>query len=415
MQLLILIGVDTKRYVILIFILGLISALSPFSVDMYLPAFPAIAIGLHTHVSQVQLSMSSYLLGISAGQMLYGPLLDRFGRKKPLYMGMGVYILASLACAVTRSVNMLIMMGLLQALGSCAGMVAGGALVRDLFPGSDIAKVLSLLLLVVMISPMLAPTIGGYVSAALGWHYIFIILTAIAVLITLACMIWLPHGREPDTQLSLKPKNIIGNFYEVFKHPQFFTYAVTAAVVSAAQYAYLSGSSDVFIDYYHVDARHYGRIFAIIGAGLIGSSQINSLALRRFTNQQVIKVALICQSLMGLMLYAFTYYHWVNVYGTITLIFAFLCCQGFIAPNASALSLAPFAKQAGSASALMGTLQMGFGAVASAMVSLLNNGPASPRPMTGIMMVCPILALITLAASIKFYVKKRSAALAGEL
>ena len=400
---------DWKRYLVLILILGLITALSPFSIDMYLPAFPDIATDLHTHVANVQLSLTSYFIGISAGQMLYGPLLDRYGRKKPLYMGMAVYIVASLGCAVTHSVNMLIAMRLLQALGSCAGMVAGRALVRDLFPVTEIAKIFSLLLLVVMISPMLAPTVGGYISAAFGWHSIFIVLTVISVLIMLACIIWLPAGRKPDVNLSLKPKHITSNFYEVFKHPQFYTYAITGAVAQASQYAYLSGSSDVFIDYYHVDKKHYGWIFAFIAAGLIGSSQINSLVLKKYTSAQVIKVALLIQCIIGIILFTATYNNLINEYGMIGLIFAFLCCQGFISPNASALSLAPFARQAGSASALMGTLLMGIGAMASGMVSLLNNGPASPRPMTGIMMSCVILGFIILKVSSRFIKKKELA------
>lgn len=366
---------------------------------MYLPAFPAIAKDLHTSVAHIQLSLTSYFIGISIGQLIYGPLLDRFGRKKPLYIGLLVYVLASLGCAITKSANILIVMRLLQALGSCAGMVAARALVRDLFPVGDIAKVFSLLLLVIAVSPMVAPTVGGYVSAAFGWHAVFIILTSIAIAILVGCLFWLPQGREADRELSLKPKAIVNNFHSVFKHPYFYTYAITGGVASASQYAYLSGSSDVFINYYHVSQKQYGWIFAFIAAGLIGSSQINSILLRSFKSEQVIKVALFIQSLVGITLFTATLNGWISEAGMIVLIFLFLCCQGFISPNASALSLAPFAKQAGSASALMGTLQMGIGACASAMVSFLNNGTA--LPMTGIMVVCAVCGCILLFAGSK--------------
>jgi len=385
---------DTKRYFLLILILGLVTALSPFSIDMYLPAFTDIAHNLHCPVASVQLSLTSYFIGIAAGQLIYGPLLDRFGRKKPLYIGLLVYVLASLGCSVTNSVNMLIAMRLLQALGSCGGMVAARALVRDLFPVGEIAKVFSLLLLVIAVSPLVAPTVGSYISAAFGWHSVFIILTAISVFILLASWLWLPEGRGSNNEHSLKPKPIISSFYSVFKHPQFYTYAITGGIASASQYAYLSGSSDVFINVYHFSQHQYGWIFACIAVGLIGSSQINSLVLKRFSSKQIIKVAQVVQCLIGITLATLTFYGWINAAGTIALIFLFLSAQGFISPNASALSLTPFPHNAGTASALMGTLQMSIGACASAMVSVLNNGTA--LPMTAIMAFCTVCALILL-------------------
>jgi len=403
-------ALDRRRYIILILVLGTLTALSPFSIDMYLPAFPAIAKDLGTSVERIQLSLTSYFIGISLGQLIYGPLLDRFGRKKPLYVGLVIYIISSLGCAVTKSSEMLIFMRLLQALGSCAGMVAARALVRDLFPVGDIAKVFSLLLLVVALSPMVAPTVGGYISAWFGWHWVFIVLTAISVLIFVGCIYWLPDGREPDTTLSLKPGPIINNFYSVFKQPQFYIYAVTGGIASASQYAYLSGSSNVFIGFYHVSQKHFGWIFAFIAAGLIGSSQINSLLLRKFKSEQVIKIALFVQSFMGIVLFLLTFQGWINELEMIGLIFLFLCCQGFISPNASALSLAPFAKQAGSASALMGFLQMGIGSVASALVSILSTAyHGTALPMTGIMAFCAILGSILIFTGGRVLSKKQLA------
>ena len=377
--------------------------MGPFSIDMYMPAFPAIAKGLHTDVKYVELSLTSFFIGISFGQLIYGPLLDRFGRKKPLYIGLIVYVLATLGCAFSRSVNMLIFMRLLQALGSCAGMVAARALVRDLFPVGDIAKVFSLLLLVIAVSPMAAPTIGAYVADAFGWNTVFFILALIAILIIIGMIFWLPEGRKPDDALSLKPKHITSNFYTVLKHPYFFTFAVTGGIASASQYAYLSGSADTFIDFYHASKKQYGRIFAFIAAGLIISSQINSLALRKYSNEQIIKVALRCQTVIGLCMCAVSYSGLMNEAGMITSIFLFLCCQGFISSNTSALSLTPFAKQAGSASALMGTIQMGLGACSSALVSVFNNG--TPVPMTAIMAVCAICALTLMLQSHKLVSK----------
>ncbi|WP_448699963.1 multidrug effflux MFS transporter [Mucilaginibacter sp. AW1-3] len=398
---------DTKRYFLLILILGLVTALSPFSIDMYLPAFTAIAHDLHCPVSRVQLSLTSYFIGIAIGQLIYGPLLDRFGRKKPLYIGLFIYVMASLGCSVTKSANMLIAMRLLQALGSCGGMVAARALVRDLFPVNEIAKVFSLLLLVVAVSPLVAPTVGSYISVALGWHAVFIVLTGISVFILTASWFWLPDGREPNAALSLKPKSIFNDFWAVFKHPQFYTYAITGGIASASQYAYLSGASVVFIGTYHFTQPQFGWIFASIATGLIGSSQINSLFLRHYTSAQIIRVAQAAQCLIGITLFTLTFYGLISATGMIALIFLFLSAQGFISPNASALSLTPFAHNAGTASALMGTLQMGIGACASAMVSVLNNGTA--LPMTGIMALCTVCALVLLFTGSKRLAKTEAA------
>ncbi|MBW4891364.1 multidrug effflux MFS transporter [Mucilaginibacter sp. HMF5004] len=395
-----------KQYIIIILILGFIIALGALSIDMYLPAFKAIAADLHTDESGVQLSLSSYFLGISFGQLLYGPLLDRYGRKKPLYIGLLVYIIASVACALTRSISVLIALRLIQALGGCAGIVAARAFVRDLFPVKDIAKVFSLLLLVLVVSPMLAPTIGGYVSSAWGWHYIFIILAAVAVIVVVSCIIWLPDGRQPDTTLSLKPKHITNSFWSVFKHPQFFTYALTGCIGMGGQYAYLAGSSYVFISYYHVDQKHFGYIFAIIAAGLIGFSQVNSLVIRKISGEIVMKNALILQCIVGIVLFGLTYSGYINMYCMIGIIFLFLSVQGFITPNATALSLAPFASQAGIASALMGFLQMGLGALSAAIVSHFNEGRLSPIPMVAIMMISGVMALIFLFVTNNFVSKK---------
>jgi DHA1 family bicyclomycin/chloramphenicol resistance-like MFS transporter len=153
-----------KNKFLLILILGLLSAIGPFSIDMYLPGFPAIAADLHTTVAHVSLSLSSFFIGISAGQLLYGPLLDRFGRKGPLYTGLSLYLITSLACTFADSANALITFRLLQALGACGGMVASRAMVRDLFPVNEIAKVFSMLMLVIGVSPIIAPTVGGYIT-----------------------------------------------------------------------------------------------------------------------------------------------------------------------------------------------------------------------------------------------------------
>ncbi|ADB39358.1 multidrug effflux MFS transporter [Spirosoma linguale] len=383
-----------RQHFVIILILGALSTISPFSIDMYLPGFPAIAKDLHTSISQVQLSLTAYLVGISVGQLLYGPLLDRFGRKLPLYAGLMVYFIASIGCAFSSSIEMLIAMRLLQALGGCVGLVAAQALVRDLFPVGEIAQVFSLLTLVVAVSPMIAPTVGGYATVAFGWHSIFVILAIITLLMLVGVYFVLPNGKAPDASLSLRPKAVMGSFYTVLKQPQFLTYALVGGIATSAPFAYLAGSSDVFMNIYHVSAQEYGWIFAFLAIALIGPTQLNRFLLRRFSNEQIIFATLIYQTVVGLLLVLGTWAGWYGQYGLIGMLFLFLGGQGITNPNASALSLAPFSRHAGSAAALMGSFRMGFGSLVSASVSLLHNNTAIP--MVGIMTACIILGLVIL-------------------
>jgi DHA1 family bicyclomycin/chloramphenicol resistance-like MFS transporter len=381
-----------QKYFSLILILGALTALGPFSIDMYLPSFPAIAQNLHTTVARVGLSLSSFFIGISAGQLLYGPLLDRYGRKKPLYFGLGLYVLASLGCLAVHRIEALIVLRFVQAIGSCAAAVASVAMVRDLFPVQDNAKVFALLMLVVGVSPMVAPTVGGYVTAAFGWQAVFVALGGLGVLLLLATARWLPDGYVPDTTLSLKPRPILTNFWAVLREPQFATYALTGAVAFSGLFAYVAGSPLVFMDIYHVDGQTYGWIFALLSVGLIGASQVNSLLLRRYPSEQIVLVALGCQLLTTATLLVLTSAGALGLGGTIALLFVFLCCLGFTSPNTSALSLAPFTRHAGSASALLGAIQMGMGALASVGVSLFNTHSA--LPMVLIMALTSLLALL---------------------
>ena len=383
-----------RQHFVVILILGTLSTISPFSIDMYLPGFPAIAKDLHTSISQVQLSLTAYLVGISVGQLLYGPLLDRYGRKLPLYAGLVVYMLASIGCALSTSIETLIIMRLLQALGGCVGLVAAQALVRDLFPVDQIAQAFSLLTLVVAVSPMIAPTVGGYATEALGWHSIFIILAAITILILVGIYFALPDGKQPDTALSLRPKAVLGSFFTVMKQPQFLTYALVGGVATSAPFAYLAGSSDVFMNIYHASAQEYGWIFAFLSIAVIAPTQLNRFLLRRFSSEQIILATLMYQAVVGLLMVAGTWAGWYGQYGLIAVLFLFLCGQGITGPNATALSLAPFVRHAGSAAALMGSFRMGFGAIVSGAVSVLHNNTAIP--MVGVMMICAVIGLIIL-------------------
>jgi DHA1 family bicyclomycin/chloramphenicol resistance-like MFS transporter len=383
-----------RKHFFLILLLGSLTALGPFSIDMYLPGFPAIAKDLHTSIASVSLSLSGFFIGISVGQLLYGPLLDRFGRKKPLYIGLAIYILASLGCAYAKSIDALIVLRCIQALGSCAAAVASIAMVRDLFPVNENAKVFALLWLVVGVSPMIAPTIGGYVTSTYGWHAVFLVLMLLGLLNLLASIFALPGSYKPDTTISLKPKPIIMGFIAVLREPQFYTYAFTGAVAFGGLFAYISGSPLLFMKIFAVSEKTYGWIFAFLSIGLIGAGQVNTLMLKKYSSEQLIFGALICQAITGVVFLIGSMNGWFGLTETILLLFVFLSCLGFASPNASALTLAPFTKNAGSASALMGAIQMGLGTLASVGVSLFDTH--SSVPMVSIMASTSILALAIL-------------------
>jgi MFS transporter, DHA1 family, multidrug resistance protein len=374
----------------LIIILGLLSAIAPLSIDMYLPAFPDIAKGLHTSVAAVMLSLSSFFIGISAGQLIYGPLLERYGRKIPLYAGLVIYALASFACATTTTVQGLIIFRLLQALGGCVGMVASRAMVRDLFEVKDNARIFSTLMLVVAVSPIIAPTLGGYITAYFGWRYIFVALIVVILLIIAGVYFLLPESKKPDPDFSLRPAAILKNFTTIIRHSQFSMYTFTGAVAYGGLCAYVSGSPFVFMQIFKVSEKHYGWIFAFIALGLITASQCNNVLLKKYASEKIIKWVLYIQNAIGIILALTTISNIGELYTTVILIFMFLSCQGFIFPNVSALSMAPFGHNAGSASALMGFIQMSVGALISALVSFLQNGTA--LPMTGVMACCSVLA-----------------------
>jgi DHA1 family bicyclomycin/chloramphenicol resistance-like MFS transporter len=291
-------------------------------------------------------------------------------------------------------------------------MVASRAMVRDLFKVEDNPKVFSTLMLVVAVSPIIAPTLGGYITAYLGWRYIFIVLIVVISAILCGVYFLLPESKTPDPNFSLKPNAIIGSFKAILKNPQFGIYTFTGAIAYAGLYAYISGSPYVFMILFKVSEKTYGWIFAIIAAGLIGASQFNNILLKQFNSEQIIKMVLFIQNLIGLVLLITSILGLNELYSTIFLIFLFLCCQGFIFPNASALSMAPFGHNAGSASALMGFIQMSVGAFMSAMVSILQNG--SSLPMTGIMAFCSICASLLLLLGNKRILNKATKLLVEE-
>jgi DHA1 family bicyclomycin/chloramphenicol resistance-like MFS transporter len=335
---------------LIILILGALATISPFAIDMYLPAFPGIASALHTSTAKISLSISSYFAGLAVGQIVYGPLLDRYGRKRPLYVGLVLFVVASLLCMGSHTVGWLVAMRFLQALGACVAQVAGMAMVRDFFPVRETARIISLLILILGVSPLLAPTVGGWVSLQLGWPWVFLILALVAVL-NLAAVFWyLPEGHQPDPTVSLHPLPIFRNFAEVLREPQFITFALSGAFAFSGLLVYVAGSPIIFLEVFHVDARTFGYIFAGLAVGFIGSNQVNVLLLRKFSSEQIFRAALLVECPVALIFLLGTHYGWFGLGVTLGLLFIILSSLGLAYPNAAALALVPFDHNIGSAS-----------------------------------------------------------------
>ncbi|EMR02131.1 Sulfonamide resistance protein [Cesiribacter andamanensis AMV16] len=374
--------------------MGALSALGPFTIDMYLPGFPAIAADLNTSIARVGLSLTSYFIGISVGQLFYGPLVDRYGRKKPLLAGLLMYIVAAIGCALSPTVDWLIWQRLLLALGGCAGIVASRAMVRDLFPTNETARVFSTLILIMGVAPIIAPTIGGYVTAHFGWRIIFYVLVGIAALLFVLVYRFLPESKQPDPSISLRPLRVLQEYGQVVREPEFLAYAFAGSIAFAGLFAYISGSPFVFMEYFQLSETWYGWLFGLNAFGFILGSQINRLWLRYRSAAQISRRAVWAQAAAGLALAAGSLLGLLSTTSSLALIFIYMFFIGFIAPNATALALKPFTRFAGSASALLGSLQMLTGALASGLVSYLHNG--TPMPMAFIMAGGASLSLLIL-------------------
>ena len=381
------------RYVI---VLGLLTAIGPFSIDMYLPGFEDIAASLGTTAAMVTLSLSSFFVGISVGQLLYGPLMDRFGRKKPLYAGLALYIAATFVCMETNDIHTLIVLRFIQAIGACAAQVGAMAMVRDLFGPEESAKVFSLLLLVLGASPMIAPTAGGYIVSVWSWRIVFLVLLIMATVITLLTIFLLPESYPEDRQFSLKPLPILRNFLAVLRVKQFLVYVFVQAFAFSGLLAYVSGSPLLFMGYFHLSKRTYGWVFAFLAVAFIGLSQLNGLLLRRYKSERIVRVALAGQAAVSVLFVVGMLAGWYGLGFTIFFLFAFLTCLGFVNPNASALALAPFSKNAGTAAAMLGFFQLGIGTVASVAVGVFSNG--TPVPLVVVMAVTSFIAMAVLWA-----------------
>ncbi|MEP6749854.1 MAG: multidrug effflux MFS transporter [Bacteroidota bacterium] len=383
----------------MILMLGALNTITPFSIDMYLPGFPEIAHDLHTTIGNVALSVSTYFLGFAVGQIMYGPLLDRFGRKKPLYVGLSLYIIATAGCIAFHSISTLLLFRFVQALTGCVASVAAMAMVRDFFPVKESAKIISFLVLILGASPLLAPTIGSFIVTNLGWQWVFVALAAIVLIMLLVTIFFLPEGHVPDLSISLKPEPIIKGFREILLKRQFYVYSLAGTFSFAGLFAYVAGSPAIFMEGFHLSATMYGAVFAFLSVGFIGGSQLNHILSRQWTSEEIFKSAVIVQVCTAICYFIGEYHSWYGIAGNIALLFVVLSCCGITYPNAASIAMAPFSKNAGSAAALLGFIQIGIGGVISSGAGLLHFKGSLSTAIT--MTISSVAGLLILMAGRK--------------
>lgn len=385
---------NNKSLFVLSLILGSMIAIGPLSVDMYLPAFGAIENDLNTTPQLVGYTLTSYLFGIGIGQLIMGPLTDRYGRKLPTQIGLLVFSISTLLISLSTNIYEIIGLRVIMAFGACVGMITSKAIVRDLFEPQDMARVFSMLMLVMGIAPIIGPTFGGFMAAEFGWRSLFYFLAAYSFLMILSISFFLKETKEPDKTISLKPLAIIKDYIVVFKRRKFLYYALAGSLLFSGLFAYISGASFIYEDYFHFDKKTFGMAFGANAAGYIIGAQLNNLLLRRYSPARICRVVTVVQAIIAIGLVISLFFPGITQYTILIGIWTFLFSLGFITPNTTTESLASFTKLTGSASALIGSMQMGFGAVISAVVSYFISDSLLPIILT--MAVCSVGGAIIL-------------------
>jgi len=364
-------------------------ALGPMATDMYLPALPQIASDFEASTSQVQLTLSIYIIGFAVAQLICGPLADRYGRKPVMIGGLALFALASIGCAMATNIEMLHLSRFLQALGGSAGPVLGRAIVRDVYAPKDAARILAILAGIMALAPAIAPTFGGMMVTSLGWHWIFIVMAIYALITTGVIAIGLPEPLRPDYRQPFRPRQLLSNYRCIGTDATFLGYALTSAAIYGGLFAFLSGSAFVLIDVLGVPVEHYGLYNVFIAIGyLIGN--IASIRLARHRQPDQILLYGLLSTIAGggsMAILALQQIH--NPWAIVLPQAAFMIGTGMILPQTMAGALANFPRMAGSASALLGFIQMAAAATAGALVGHFHNG--TPMVMAATIVICALL------------------------
>jgi len=372
-------------------ILGTLSAFGPLSIDMYLPSFQAISRDLAASEAQVQLTLAVFFGGLGLGQAFYGPISDRYGRMRPLCFGLSLFVLASAACALARSIEGLVAWRFVQSIGGCAGIVIARAVVRDRFDERESARVFSLLMLVMGLAPILAPLAGGQILVLFGWRAIFWTLAAFGLLCLAAVLFVLRESLPPERRAPGGTGDALRTYARLLRDRAFMRYNLSGALVISGMFAYIFGSPFVFMQIHGVRPDHYGWLFGLNALGLIIASQLNRALLGRAAGARILSGALVVTALAGVVLLAAAWAGSAGLPGLLLPLFVYISSLGFVLPNVIAAALASQGRNAGSAAALLGTVQFGAGAVVGMLLGALGNGTAVP--MAGLIAACGLSAL----------------------
>ena len=381
---------STARRFELIALFGLLTTFTPIAIDMYMPALPTIGREFHTSIAAVEHSLASYFLGVAIGQAVVGPLSDRFGRKTPLLIGLALYVLGSLACALAEGPLTLDAARFVQACGGCAGTVLARACVRDLFPPGEAARIFAQMLLILSVSPLFAPLFGGWLLLVASWRVVFWIQGGLAILAMLAIAVRLPES-HPGSDRAIHPMAVALDYWAIGSDPQFLGYVLSATLSGAGLYVYLTGWAHVVIDLFGVAPQYFGYTFLLNGIGLVIVSQATARLLHHRPAPRLLFWALLAQTVAAAMALLFAVMGWGGLLGLVPFLFTFCALVGAVNATAAGLALMGFGESAGMASALMGILIYGGGAIASLVMGAFN--PTSPMPMTGLMLACAGAAL----------------------
>lgn len=374
-------------------LMGALAALGPVAIDMYLPAFGAIAHDLHTSQGMVERTLASYLLGLAAAQLIYGPLADRYGRKLPLLAGLALFTIASLACALSNDIDHLLSWRIMQAFGGAAGMVVPRAVIRDHLDTREAAQALSLLMLVMGVMPILAPLLGGQAVTLGSWRTVFYLMALAGAGLWLTVLRNMHESLPAGNRTPLAISTIAANFRLLLAHRGFMGYTLAGGLGSAGMFAYISGSPLVFIHIYGIDPRWFGLLFGLNAASLILAAQLSARLLNRYRPLELLARSQATLVLMTAAALILTLAGWINLPLLMLCLMGFMASQGFVGPNAAALALAEQGPRLGTASALMGSLQMFCGALAGFVVSLWHTD--SPLPLTAVLAACAALSWLS--------------------
>jgi DHA1 family bicyclomycin/chloramphenicol resistance-like MFS transporter len=373
-------------------VLGLVIAIGAFAIDMYIPGFAAIARDLKTDPGTVQQSMTSYFLALAVGQVIYGPISDTVGRRLPLFCGLGLFVLASIGAALCQSIELLIVARFVQGLGAAATAVIPLAIIRDEHTGPAAARLLSLAILALSISPVLAPVFGGFLAEYFSWRLIFVVLIAICLAVVALILVALPETLPPRRRVSAHPRAIASTYLMLLGSRRFMAPIMAAAFAQAVLFVFISASPFVFVTLHRVSPTFYGMLFALHAMSLIGITQFNAPMMRYFGAWRLIGIGAVVLSLAGLVLIGLVASGMTLLWPLVALTITMFLAMGLVMAPSFLTAMEPFGEVAGAAAAIGAGFEFCCSSVTVFIMGLCADGSA--RPMTGFMAFSACMALI---------------------